>query len=201
MLKTFARIISFVFHPLLVPTFGYLILLNSGFYFSMISPEAKRMVMLLIFFSTAFLPLITILIFALKPGFDFRLQKPTDRIVIQLSASIFYYMGYYFLGKMNATPVFRLFLIAFALLVILLSVISLFRKISIYMGAFGGMLGGVMALSFRMGINPVWWIAGIIFCSGLVGTARLILEKHTIRELIAGFSLGFLVIYLLVYFV
>ena len=89
-----AKIISVIFHPVLIPTLGLFLLLNSGFYFSILNWEAKRFVLLVVFFSTAILPMISVAILALNPKFDLSMEKSRDRIIPLLSASIFYYMGF-----------------------------------------------------------------------------------------------------------
>ena len=69
------------------------------------------------------------------------------------------------------------------------------------MAAIGGLTGTVFALSFRSGTNPMYTILILVLLSGLVGTARLILEKHTISQLIAGYGIGFIILYLVIFFI
>ena len=196
-----AKIISVIFHPVLIPTLGLFLLLNSGFYFSILNWEAKRFVLLVVFFSTAILPMISVAILALNPKFDLSMEKSRDRIIPLLSASIFYYMGFVLLGKMQAFPIFKLFLVASVLVIVALLLISFKWKISNHMAAIGGITGTIFALSFRSGINPIWPILTVVIISGVVGTARLILNKHDISQIVAGYSLGFSILYLVIYFI
>jgi len=69
------------------------------------------------------------------------------------------------------------------------------------MAAIGGLTGTLFALSFRTGANPFWILIAATVVSGMVGTARLALKKHNLQQLIAGYSLGFLILYLIIYFV
>jgi hypothetical protein len=196
-----AKIISVIFHPVLIPTLGLFLLLNSGFYFSILNWEAKRFVLLVVFFSTAILPMISVAILALNPKFDLSMEKSRDRIIPLISASIFYYMGFVLLGKMQAFPIFKLFLVASVLVIIALLLISFKWKISNHMAAIGGITGTIFALSFRSGINPIWPILVVVLISGVVGTARLILNKHNLNQIIAGYGLGFSILYLVIYFI
>jgi hypothetical protein len=50
-------------------------------------------------------------------------------------------------------------------------------------------------------LNPVWAIVTVIVASGLLATARLILEKNKLWHLEAGYALGFTILYLVIYFV
>jgi membrane-associated phospholipid phosphatase len=195
------KIISIVFHPVLVPTLGMVLLLNSGFYFSMLSWEAKRFVLLVIFFTTCILPLLLVSILAINPRFDVNMPRSTDRVIPLLGTAVFYYLGFILLGRMNIFPVFKLFMLASVLVLVALLIISFKWKISNHMATLGALAGLFFALSFRKGLNPVYSLLIVVLVSGLVGTARLALKKHTIGEIIAGYALGFSVLYLVVYFV
>ncbi|MCF6332028.1 MAG: PAP2 family protein [Draconibacterium sp.] len=201
MATKFAKIISIVFHPVLIPTLGFLLLFNSGFYFSMLNWDAKRIVLLVVLFSTCILPLISVAILALNPKFDISMEKSQDRVIPLLSSAIFYYIGFVLLGRMEAFPVFKLFLVASVFVIIALLLISFKWKISNHMAAVGGITGTIFALSFRSGINPIWSILFVTIISGVIGTARLILNKHKLDQILAGYSLGFSVLYLIIYFI
>jgi hypothetical protein len=201
MVTKLAKIISVIFHPVLIPTLGFFLLFHSDFYFSMITGEVKRFVLLVVFFSTGILPMISVAILALNPKFDISMEKSRDRIIPLLSSAVFYYMGFVLLGRMKAFPIFKLFLVASVLVIIALLLISIKWKISNHMAAVGGMTGTIFALSFRSGVNPVYAILTVVLLSGLIGTARLVLNKHSIGELIAGYGLGFSVLYLVIYFI
>lgn len=199
MQEKIARIISVIFHPVLVPTLGMLLLLHSGFYFSMLTWEAKRFVLLVVFFSTCILPLLSVSVLAINPRFDINMSKSTDRVIPLLAASVFYYLGFMLLGRVNIFPVFKLFMLASVLVIVALLLVSFKWKISNHMAALGGLAGVFFAFSFRKGLNPVYSLLIIILVSGLVGTARLILKKHDIWQIVAGYILGFLVLYTVVY--
>jgi membrane-associated phospholipid phosphatase len=200
MSEKIARVISFVFHPVLVPTLGLVLLLNSGFYFSMLSWEAKRFVVFVVFFTSCILPLLSVAIMALNPKFKIAMPEGRDRVVPLLVSSVFYYLGFVLLSKVSAVPDFKLFMLATVMVIIVLLLISFKWKISNHMAAIGGLAGTIFALSFRSGVNPVYSILIIVLVSGLVGTARLILEKHNIWQILAGYGLGFLVLYLVLFF-
>lgn len=196
-----ARVISIIFHPVLVPALGMLLLLNSGFYFSMLSWEAKRFILLVVFFTTCILPLLMVSMMALNPRFDINMSKSTDRIIPLLAASVFYYLGFVLLGKVAIFPVLKLFMLASVLVIVVLLLVSFKWKISVHMTTLGSLAGTFFALSFRKGMNPVYALLIIVLVSGLVGTARLALKKHDIWQILAGYLLGFIFLYTVVYFV
>lgn len=165
----------------------------------MLSWEAKRFLLLVILFSTCILPLLSVAMLSLNPKFDMAMPQSRDRIIPLLSSGISYYLGSILLGRVNIFPVFKLFLLASVLVIIAMLFISYKWKISNHMAAIGGLGGTIFALSFRSGLNPVYPILIVILLSGLVGSARLFLEKHNIWQIIAGYVLGFTILYSAVY--
>lgn len=195
-----AKIISTIFHPILIPTLGFLLLFFSGFYNTMLTTEAKRFILLVIFFSTATLPMLAIAVLAFNPKFDFSMSNSQDSIIPLLFTSVFYYVGFALLGRIHFLPVFKLFMIASVLVIIALLLVSFKWKISIHMSAIGAVTATFFALSFRSGVNPMSAIIVLILASGLIGTARLVLNKNNLPQLAAGYILGFLVLYPVIYF-
>ncbi len=190
-----ARIASYLFHPLLMPTYGFLLLVNSGYYFSLMTFEAKRFIVLIVFLSTFAMPLLSIGLMMLGSKFKLNLDKGSDRIFPLLSTAAFYYMGYYFLGKIPIYPIYRIVLIASILTIALLLLISTKWKISAHMAGLGGLIGAFIALSVQMHLNASVILIGLILAAGITATSRMILHKHTPSQIYAGFMLGFVVNY------
>nr|WP_321358820.1 phosphatase PAP2 family protein [uncultured Draconibacterium sp.] len=201
MSEKIARIISIIFHPVLIPTIGMFLLMHSGFYFELLLWEAKRFVLLVVFFTTCILPLLSVAVLSLNPRFNINMPSNRDRLIPLLSASVFYYLGFILLRKVQAVPEFKLFMLASILVLVVLLIASLKWKISNHMAAIGGLSGTLFALAFRNGVNPVYSVLIVVLLSGLIGTARLILGKHDLKQLVAGYGLGFIVLYLVLYFV
>jgi membrane-associated phospholipid phosphatase len=166
-----------------------------------LSVDAKRFIFLVVFFTTAILPVLSVAVLALNPNFDLSMQKTRDRVIPLLSTAIFYYVGFLLLNRIRIFPIFKMFLIASTLVIVLLLIITLKWKISTHMASVGGLAGTVFALSFKTGINPLAIILSVVLVSGLVGSARLLLNKHNLAQLAAGFGLGFLILYFVIYFV
>lgn len=195
--QTFSRIISVVFHPLLIPTWGFLLLSSPGFYFSVLPWSMKRYLLLVVVGSTCLLPAIGLGLLSLNPK---RAQevRNTDRILPLLFSGIFYYLGYMLLEKVPVFPVFNLFIIAAILVQMALIVTSLKWNLSIHAAAIGALIGGIMAISFRLQENPVLILSFLILSAGMIGSARLILKKHTPAEIYAGFLIGFVILNLVI---
>ena len=196
--QAIAQFFSLVFHPLIIPTLGFLLLMNSGFYFSMMSFEGKKFLLIIIFLSTFLLPVLSLGLLSFNKHFDATMSKSTDRVLPLFMSAIYYYLGYYYLGRLDVYPIYRDFLLATILIILMLLLISMKWKISNHMAGIGGLIGAVIALSFRMGINSSMLLCGLIILAGILGTARLILKKHSQLQIYAGFFLGFMVNYLII---
>lgn len=196
-----AKIISTIFHPFLVPTWGFLLLLYSGFHFSLLNWEAKRFLLLVVVFTTAVLPLLSVALLALNKNFDVSMQNRQDRIIPLLSSAFFYYLGFQLLSRVKVFPVFKLFFVASVLLTVLLLLITFKWKISLHAASIGALTATIFALSFRSGNNPMLAVLSVVLISGAVATSRLILKKHDLWQIVAGYGLGFSVLYSVVYFI
>lgn len=195
-----AKFVSIIFHPVLLPTLGFLLLFVSGFYDSMLTTDAKRFILLVIFFSTATLPMLAIVIISLNSKFDVLMPNSRERIIPLLFTSVFYYIGFILLGRIHFIPMFKLYMIASVFLIVALLLISFKWNISIHMAATGALTATFFALSFRGGVNPVNAILIMVLVSGLVGTARLVLNKNSLLQVAAGYVLGFIILYPVIYF-
>lgn len=195
-----AKIISVIFHPVLIPSLGFLLLFGTGFYGSMLTSDARNYILLVIFFSTATLPMLSVAMLALNPKFDVLMPNSRDRIIPLLFASGFYYIGFILLSRIHFMPVFKLFMIASVLVIVLLLLISFKWNISIHMAAIGSMSATFFALSFRAGANPIVSILIVVILSGLIGTARMVLNKNSLPQVAAGYILGFIILYPVIYF-
>lgn len=185
-----AKVTSFIFHPLLMPTIGFILLFSSGFYFALLPWRIMKFILLIVFLSTGVMPALSIGILALNPRFDRSMSKSTDRIMPLLVTSIFYYMGYMVLKRIPIFPIYNFILIASILVQIALLIVSFRWKISAHSAATGSLVGAFFTLSFRMDSNPVWILVLLVLVAGLVGSSRLILEKHTSAQVYAGFLTG-----------
>ena len=68
------------------------------------------------------------------------------------------------------------------------------------MAAVGAITATFFAVSFRTGMNPVWALVALVVVSGLIGTARLVLNKNSLLQVAAGYVLGFIILYPVIYF-
>jgi len=109
-------------------------------------------------------------------------------------------MGAQLIAKLPVPKIFSVFLLGSCLVLLILFAITIKWKISGHGAGMGGLLGAVLALTFKYGINLLWPIIVVILISGAVGSSRIYLKKHTPMQVYAGFSVSVLCMYLTIYF-
>jgi len=130
-----ARVISWFFHPLLVPLYMLLFLLNINVYFSLILPLSFKLFLFgVILLTTLLIPLgFFFLLYRKKLFLTFFMETLEERIYPLLVTGIFYYLTYYLLKSFHISPIFSFYMLRATFLVILALVINFFWKISLPM--------------------------------------------------------------------
>lgn len=80
--------------------------------------------------------------------------------------------------------------------IIAITLINSRWKISAHLSGIGGLSGGVFGYSYIMGINPLGLLIVLLSLSALTALARIELKAHTPGQTLAGFSVGFLLVFL-----
>jgi len=197
-----AKMFTIVFHPLFVPFYMLLILLNVNTFFAMMIPvKAKLLLSGLVFLTTILLPLLIVfLLYRLKLVKSFYLQSREERIYPLLTVAVFYYITYYLLKSFPISFIFSYYMLGSTFLTILAMIISFYRKISLHMIGIGGMLGLLMGLSLNLNLDLTWFVISAIILGGFLGFARIQSNSHKPSEIYSGFLVGVSVMFLLFIF-
>ena len=197
MTKIVAKIISMVFNPLLMPTYGLLVLLNSDTYFSMLPFHAKKVIFIIVFITTCLLPLAFLPLFLYQNLLkSFEMPSIKERIIPFTTVGILYFMGYLILSQMDVPSTIANVLLAGAITVLILLLITLRWKISAHMAGIGALTGAILIFSYNLEANLIIFLLASIFIAGLLGTSRLILKHHTPNQIYTGFGVGLTVLVL-----
>lgn len=193
--KRLAQFISIVFHPLLIPTYGLLILFSINTYFSFLLPlKAKVLLISMILSSSVVIPIILFTLFKrMYLITDFHMRTKEERIYPYLSLTVIYFLLYVLFSKTGLHPVFSFFLLATTLITLSVFFINLRYKISVHTTAMGGFTALLTGLSFKLHTDLFWTISIVILCSGLVGFARLKTNSHKPSEVYSGYLVGALI--------
>ena len=178
-----------------MPVYGVLILFFvSGPFLSFLPGIVKRIVLIIIVVNTIVLPLSAVPFYlSQKIIKSIQMDTSRERIIPLTINSFFFYLGYYLLNRLQVPDLIKTYMLASFSVVVVTLLISLKWKISIHMIGIGGITGGIISLSWYLGVDmkAIWMV--LILCSGLVGFARLELNKHTPAQVYSGFVIGFVV--------
>lgn len=199
-MKSIAHVISVIFQPLLMPTYG-LMLLFLYTYFGAVYPDRFwHLVIPAMLFSFIIPGFLIYLLFRMKLISDLSLKVRKERFLPYLVTLLSYSAMLVYYSRLMMPRWFIMMLAASIAIMIIAIGITFLWKISAHMFGVGGMVGGAMAVSYFVeNSNPYFMFMGLFIIAGLVGTSRLILKRHTLAQVIAGFLLGFLVSFIFVW--
>ncbi len=187
-----ARLFSVLFHPLFIPTLGIFILFRLDTYLSFsIVPEARRLIILMIFINTAVAPVLSILVLKYTGHVrDYLLRERNERILPLLIASLMFFLTYYFLRQLSLPGLLYFYLMGATLLVLISLMVSFLWKISIHMVSLGGFTAFMIITSLLLNTDLILLITASFLVSGITGASRLYLGAHTPAQVYAGYILG-----------
>jgi hypothetical protein len=194
--RTPAKIISFVFHPLLLAT--YLVLVLGKFFpaMLMIAPNQLALVTLFVFAFTFLIPVINLLLFRYLGSISsIHLESRQERVLPFIFISVMYLLVvflFYFRLPFNSN--FNKLMTIVAVLVVFSTIITFFYKVSVHSLAMGGWIGILFPL-IKFSPSLLWPTATVIAIAGLVISSRLALNAHTPRETLVGVIAGLLTSY------
>lgn len=191
MIKVLAKTFSFLLHPLFMPTYGILIMFQAGSVTELLPWEVKKFILLVVVANTLVLPMALLPLFVkrnLAQSYSFSERK--ERIFPLILTFIIYLVTFYYLGRMPIPSVIAHFLLGSALAILLTLVVNFFWKISIHMVGIGGLMGIIFFVMLKLLSSIVGFLLiGFLF-SGVIGTSRLYLGEHNIKQIAGGYVLG-----------
>ena len=190
-----AKVISVALHPLLLPTYTFVILFSLNYYFSIIIPyQVKYLIVGIIFITTFLIPVSFVLIMLRRKMIgSLRMESRDERLSPLVVSAIFVFLSWYMISQLNISQMYPLFLLGSGIAIIAAILINFKEKISLHMVGIGGMLGTFIGVSLRFNADMIYIITIIVLVSGLVGFARLALNTHTQSEVYKGFFTGLLI--------
>lgn len=204
--QTSARIISYLFHPLLILTYMIcLLMLVNPFAFGVreLGEGRSGILVLIVFFTTTLIPGIAIFMMKRLDLMPFEGEEErSNRIGPFIASGIFYLWLFVNFNRLPDIPVLFKSAILGAILALFTSfLINIFSRISLHAVGMGGLIGlivisipafGYSNFQFKDGFYSIYSLLFIvIFLAGLVGSARMVLKEHEAGDLIGGYSVGF----------
>jgi len=191
--KYVAHLLSYVLHPLFIPTYFFLFLMQVlPFEFVGISEWQLKMRLFSVAWLTAFFPAFAVfLLWRLKLSDSIFLRTQKERIIPYVITMFFYWWMYYLSRNFTDQPIALKF---FYLGIFVASAIGMtvnnFIKVSLHAMGIAGLTMAVILVSIFYPVNNAVWVLLAILLTALVISARLIVSDHTKKELIVGLLIG-----------
>lgn len=198
-LKGMADFFSFIFSPLLGPTYALIAACCTSRLLFL--PGAIKMELILIVLGlTCLFPLIAIgVMYKMGIVTDPGLNKRKERTIPFIVSGLAYIACFIFFKIIHAADWLSMFIAGGLLAMVIAAIINLRWKISVHLTAMGGLTAFIIRLILEQEayISPEGWLVFSIIAAGVVGTSRLLLRRHTLWQVAAGFANGFLCVYVL----
>lgn len=149
-----------------------------------------------LFITTFLIPLLSISMLKFSGSISsFKLENRDERVMPFSFVSIFYGMTtYLFVFKIQVNEIIAMLLIATTILVVVLTVITLWFKISIHAAGISGVVGFFLVFGLRFPDSQALYpLLVLLISAGLVMSSRLQLNAHTPKEILAGMLTGFII--------
>ena len=185
-----ARVISAIFTPFSIPFLAFLILFLFS-YLRIMPIQYKVIVLGVVYCFTILMPTLTIFLFRKINGFSPEdLGERKRRFMPFLLTITSYVFCLVMMHRLNIPWYMTGIILAALIMMVICIVVNLKWKLSEHMAGVGAIVGGLVSFSALFGYNPVWWLCLFILIAGVLGTARIILQHHTLGEVLVGFAVG-----------
>ena len=185
-----ARVISAIFTPFSIPFLAFLILFLFS-YLRIMPIQYKLIVLGVVYCFTILMPTLTIFLFRKINGFSPEdLGERKRRFMPFLLTITSYVFCLVMMHRLNIPWYMTGIILAALIMMVICIVVNLKWKLSEHMAGVGAIVGGLVSFSALFGYNPVWWLCLFILIAGVLGTARIILQHHTLGEVLEGFAVG-----------
>ena len=185
-----ARVISAIFTPFSIPFLAFLILFLFS-YLRIMPIQYKLIVLGVVYCFTILMPTLTIFLFRKINGFSPEdLGERKRRFMPFLLTITSYVFCLVMMHRLNIPWYMTGIILAAMIMMVICIVVNLKWKLSEHMAGVGAIVGGLVSFSALFGYNPVWWLCLFILIAGVLGTARIILQHHTLGEVLVGFAVG-----------
>lgn len=196
-MKKIARALSYIFHPLIMPTLGLLLLLNSGTYLSMFDPAVKRAILFVMVLGTLVFPLMMLpILYYRNLVSTFKDATREERLIPQIIILILYIITFVYFNRLPLSRMIHAYVLSTALVLFLVVLLNLRFNICIHSAALGGISGLIIALIYSFGTPMEGILILSLLAGGFSGSSRIALGTTRWWEVLTGYLLGFGVVLL-----
>lgn len=195
-----AKIVSVVFHPLLIPVYSLLIILSAPTLFDFIPFQIKKLLFLVMLINNVCIPLMLLAYLRFRNLItSVVIDNREERMLPLVLTTFFYFVTVYIFIRYHIPVFIKTFALTAAIISLAVMIINFWFMISIHAAGAGALLATVLVLSIRMHTPLTWFLVPAVLIAGIVLSSRLLLNSHTPREVWSGLLLGFGVAALLLF--
>jgi hypothetical protein len=197
-----AKAIAFVFHPLFIPTYSIILLLQTdGVMDTLYNQDLKLQLIGIVFVGTLLLPVVAILVLKWRKTItSYHLHDRKERLAPLSATLVFFFMTYRSFSNSGIDPTIALLSLNSVYIALAIIAVTIYWKISIHAAAMGGMTSSFLLISNSLSTNPLFLAVGLLALSGAVCYARIKTDAHQPAQVYAGYLMG-MAISLLTFFV
>jgi hypothetical protein len=191
--ETLAKIITIVFHPVLMPVYGMAIIFSAPTLLGYLPFNIKKLLLLIILVNNILLPL-SLMVFFMQRRIisSWSVSDRKERFIPLIIITVLYGTTSYIIFNFPIPVFFKSFIFGTALLSLVITIVNFWWKISIHAVGAGALIGLVMALSLKMLTPLEWHLIVSLIIAGLVLSSRLKLNHHNPLQVWTGLFTGFI---------
>ena len=191
-----ARLVSYLFHPLLVPTYSFYLCM-------LVYPEGMKPIpvgfyanfLILIFLVTFVLPLLMLGILKTLGLIDsYHIPERKQRVLPFVVISLLYVsitFMFWQQSKIHPSENFMKLLMIIDVMVIMSTIMTFFCRVSIHSLSIWGVIGILLPLNSIAGGEGLFYATVIaVVLAGFIMSSRLVLQAHTLQEVLWGSATG-----------
>ena len=187
-----ARLISILFHPLLMPVMTLALAMWLDPHVAYFMDDQQRLLVLgIVALMTVAFPLTSALLLirsGMLSGLQMKLRR--ERIAPYFMTLIYYGLTGFLIARTPLDPIVFGFVVGASVALLFTVIITFWWKISAHMIGVGGMVGALAALHVAHHMPFIVPVCAAILLAGVVGAARLLASDHTQAQVGAGFVVG-----------
>ena len=194
-MRTLSRILSQVFHPLLMPTLGLVVILHSGTYLSLLDPAAKKAILSVMAMGTLIFPLMLLPLLQYRRLISSLQDRSREgRIIMHAIMLILYVITFVYFVRLPLNRMIHAYVLSVTILLALILLSDLKFRICLHAAALGGLTGLILMLMLYYETALEAYLVIVLLMAGLSGSARINEGHQRPWEVYLGFLGGMAVV-------
>ena len=190
-LKRAAEILSVVFHPIIIPLYGLILIYSSDTLHSFLPVQIKRVIFILVMANNVLMPMaLATVLYARGAIRTFNARDRNERVLLLTFSLFMYSLTAILLIRMHVPGLFRAFFISIAIVTFITLLVTVFYRISLHASGIGGLMTLVIFMAFIYHSSMVWQSVTVLVLGGAVMSSRIYLEDHSPSEVWTGLLAG-----------